>query len=493
MTRLASANRHFRSVSCPLLGRASLHEPQVATDYPEPSTAQGSNAVLSDPEQAANQPADCLIVSTDLSESASSQNEVTSTRSVMEPGASDMDPVLSEVDPDLHEPSSGINNQTSNLSESTAEVNKPTANESRADSSELEEGEIPPTPPATNIAPRLPNPRRPKTSNPRFRASNPSPEPGLGQPVPSADTSRPKHRKTTASHQVPAEGNDKPSRKRKRPSFIDTPDNEFRPPKISKTSNTNKKLCTDLGHEFAGLVSEATDSVALNFAKNILRHPVLDTVSKRLVYFSDASQRAMCGAIGIVWPTSLTSSNWEGKGAYYPISTDNTAILELFGICCALDLAIQDIDKERAIVPSTLSRTSSQSHTMTKEVLVFSDDAEALKRIRGEGPYNPEDEVGSQMEAISRHSKTLHSMGVHIELHLSPGHSGVPGNVAADAMAKRNMYELYVQTKTSWPTAEAITSRPIYPAPKPGSCLSRTARGSRGGRPAFPPSRPIIP
>ncbi|KAJ5517753.1 hypothetical protein N7453_000175 [Penicillium expansum] len=482
MTRLASANRHFRSVSCPLLGRASLHEPQVATDHPEPSTAQRSNAVPSDSEQAAEQSTDRLIASSDLSESTSSQNEVTSTLSEVEPGTNEVEPGLCEVDPDLHEPSSDINNPMSNLSESKTEVNEPTANESRADSSELEEGEIPPTPPATNVAPVYQTP-----------SSNPSPEPGLGQPVLSIDSSRPIHRKETASHQVAAESNDEPSRKRKRSSLPDPDVNESRQRKKKKTSKSDKHFSKKLGHEFSGFVSEVTGLNALNFAKNILRHPVPDTVSKRLVFFSDASQRAMCGAIGIVWPTSLTSSNWEGKGTYYPISTDNTAVLELFAICCSLELAIEDMDKEQAIVPTTLSRTSSQSHTMTKEVLLFSDDAEALKRIRGEGAYDPEDEVGSQMKAISRHSKTLHSMGVHVELHLSPGHSGVPGNVAADAMAKRNMYELYVQTKTSWPTVEAITSRPIYPAPKPGSRLSRVARGSRAGRPALPPSRPIIP
>lgn len=42
--------------------------------------------------------------------------------------------------------------------------------------------------------------------------------------------------------------------------------------------------------------------------------PVLQNVSKRLIYFCDVSIRCLCGVAGIVWPQSLASSEWEGKG-----------------------------------------------------------------------------------------------------------------------------------------------------------------------------------
>ncbi|KAJ5803836.1 uncharacterized protein N7518_000139 [Penicillium psychrosexuale] len=86
---------------------------------------------------------------------------------------------------------------------------------------------------------------------------------------------------------------------------------------------------------------------------------------------------------------------------------------------------------------------------MTKEVFVFSDNADALNRIRGDLAYEPESDVAIQLETIARHSEKLHRLGVSIELHLNPGHSGVPGNEAADKIAKKAMYELRMRTETS--------------------------------------------
>lgn len=69
-------------------------------------------------------------------------------------------------------------------------------------------------------------------------------------------------------------------------------------------------------------------------------------------------------------------------------------------------------------------------------MFIFTDDVYALQRIDGTLSYLPNGDISRQLAAISRHSKTLSELGVHVGLHLSPGHSGVPGNEAADQMAK---------------------------------------------------------
>ncbi|KAJ6185397.1 hypothetical protein N7519_006698 [Penicillium mononematosum] len=355
----------------------------------------------------------------------------------------------------------------------------------------LEPGEIPSAAPKAH-RPTLPakHPRRKSRRYPdrHIVPTNPSPRPGLGQPGSALSIPSPEQQAKTLSHQVAVGADGKASRKRKRALSPDPPTGSSRPAKRNNTSKASKRFCWQLGHEFSGFISDVKGPIALNFAKNILEHPVPDTVEKRLVYFSDASQRALCGAVGIVWPVCLTTSDWEGKGVYYPTSTDDSSILELFGIACSLEIAIHDMGKERATVAKTLPHTTSKPHAMSKEVFVFTDDVEALKRIRGDLAYDPTNDVANLLERISQHSKALHRLGVHVELHLSPGHSGVPGNEAADTLAKKTMYELFAATNSSWSTAKSATSMPTQPAPVRVS----TSRRSRLGLPPLPVPPPII-
>ncbi|KAJ5510261.1 hypothetical protein N7453_002364 [Penicillium expansum] len=99
----------------------------------------------------------------------------------------------------------------------------------------------------------------------------------------------------------------------------------------------------------------------------------------------------------------MDTGDWRGMFALYAQE-------------CAerLELAIQDMERERVTVANKPPRTTFQPYTMTKEAFIFSDDAEALRRLRGDVAYDPHDGVGSQMDAISQHSKTLHRLGVHV-------------------------------------------------------------------------------
>ncbi|KAJ5512141.1 hypothetical protein N7463_001693 [Penicillium fimorum] len=247
------------------------------------------------------------------------------------------------------------------------------------------------------------------------------------------------------------------------------PDDHRRPLKKKKTANANNKFSWELGHKFHGFVAPTTRDNALEFSNIILQLPVPKYVRKRLVYFCDGSIRFLCGAAGIVWPRSFNFPDWEGTGVYYPLSIDNTATLELFAIAATLQAAIKDMDKTRGdVAPRTdktlfrgnLAQTKSHQHHMTKEVFIFTDDMLALKRICGRLAYQPEEDIAHQLKAISEHSLTLHGLGVHVELHLSPGHSGVPGNEAADRMARKAQESLVRQTVTSWPTEQSMKSEP---------------------------------
>lgn len=134
---------------------------------------------------------------------------------------------------------------------------------------------------------------------------------------------------------------------------------------------------------------------------------------------------------GVVWPESPTSSKWEGKGFHHPISMDSSATLELFAITRTLEMTIEDIEKEpanviqhlpgdKALFQGKLAQTRSHTHNTKKEVFVFTDGAYALRRIDGDLAYSPNLDVANELEEISRHSRTLHSLAVHVELHLSP-------------------------------------------------------------------------
>lgn len=98
-------------------------------------------------------------------------------------------------------------------------------------------------------------------------------------------------------------------------------------------------------------------------------------------------------------------------------------------------------------------------------VIVFSDDAHSLNRIRGDLIFEPESDVASQLETIARHSETLLMLGVYTELHLNSGYSGGPGNAVTDRMAKMAMYDLHMRMKTSWLTIGSVTDIATQPAP----------------------------
>ncbi|KAJ5512137.1 hypothetical protein N7463_001689 [Penicillium fimorum] len=85
--------------------------------------------------------------------------------------------------------------------------------------------------------------------------------------------------------------------------------------------------------------------------------------------------------------------------------------------------------------------------------------------------YTPNGDMATELEAIARHYKKLNQLGVQLELqlelHLCPGHSEVPGNVAADAFAKKTQNRLFMQTAMAWSTAKSMKAA-LGPSSVPG-------------------------
>ncbi|KAJ5512136.1 hypothetical protein N7463_001688 [Penicillium fimorum] len=313
-------------------------------------------------------------------------------------------------------------------------------------------------------------------------ACNPDPEHYLGGPTPLYKTSTPERSSPTpissptpSQGEVLAEGNE--SSLSFDQSFSQLEPNE----KIKTKQDADKRFSWQLGHDFVGFVSLLDGRVAFDIANNILQLPIPPNVCKRLVYFCDASIRSAWGAVGIVWSENFTSTNWVGTGVCYPDSIESTATLELFAIARTLKIAIEEIDTDHAGVSQDLlvdrlffqphlHQTRSNSHQMSKEVFIFTDDIFALRRIGGHLAYLPDGNVSRQLEEISRHSETLSQLGVHLELHLSPGHCGIPGNEAADMVAKMTQNEL--ERKKTRLTTESAEDEPANVTPGPSSGTS---------------------
>ncbi|KAJ5197541.1 hypothetical protein N7449_008020 [Penicillium cf. viridicatum] len=449
MRRPALAKGHMRSASCsPAISDERGHASQIAVE-PTPLTSRGSDHATSTTGESTISPQTPIFDTKELvsntSETTSGLNEEASSLSQLptsQPESrsnptestislTDSTAALEELPTSQPEPPSDPTESTISLRDSTA-----ASNELPSSLEELEEGEILSTSPTTNFASPPPNPQHsiaPLPPHQRVRASNPSPQPILGQ-----------------SQHTPLQPNGRLGRKRKELDGQLESQNKKRKKKDNPEDKTHYKSSRQLGHNFVGFIVLVDDYRAWDIANKILQLPVPQNVRKRLVYFCDASIR---------------SFKWDGKGVYYPLSVESSATVELFAIACTLELAICEIYQERAtIVPNPrVDRTFFQQqssliryhvHRMTKEVFVFTDDINALRRIGGRLSYDPNGDMASHLEAIARHSKTLNRLGVHVELHLTPGNSKVPGNMAADAMARKAQNELFVQTAISWPVME---------------------------------------
>lgn len=291
--------------------------------------------------------------------------------------------------------------------------------------------------------------------------------------------------------------------KRKR---SDSPSPNSKSAKRQRTSsNGDQVFCHQLGIEFTGFICLPGYDQAHLVARRIYDLPVPEQVTKRLIFYVDGSARYFCGGVGVVWrsnwgetdqdngenngedndtgedngmkggmrrgsrrgsrnkpPVLSHQRDFKGKGAFFPFSSDDMAAIELFAIASALKFAIQDIEMPHADSrPSWGKRdwllnprhepTHSPMHKMQKELFVFSDQKEALERLAGERLIPSTGYIAEQVADVCHLSNVLATKGIHVELHYSPGHSGIAGNIAAHHKARAYQTAFADVTTSFWP------------------------------------------
>ncbi|KAJ5795249.1 hypothetical protein N7457_001848 [Penicillium paradoxum] len=312
------------------------------------------------------------------------------------------------------------------------------------------------------------SPGSPSSPNQRVRSTSPSPGSGvevseshvltrLDAPLP------PRHHQSVTSSPT----NVQPSASKKRArSPSETLDSA---PARETRREKGRKFCGELGHKFEGSIAITTRAEAMQVAYRIHGLPVPEQVTSRVILFGDACIRNRRGAVGIVWKAGGAASKWDGLGVAFHEKTDDTSALELYAVGCGLKFALDNIDSAEYTVSRDdpadtnffrpkMRRTGSHSHMMKREVFVFTDEETVLRRLNGDVSYHGDGPYGTQIRAICELSVLLAQRDIHVELHLSPGHSHIPGNVAANDMARKAQRELFVLGHNDEPPRDASTS-----------------------------------
>ncbi|CAP96456.1 hypothetical protein EN45_077590 [Penicillium chrysogenum] len=346
---------------------------------------------------------------------------------------------------------------------------------SRSRSSSLEEGEIPQSPAIHQRARLQANPQQPtgrRGPDRQVRSKDPSPEPQFNEPQDQQPTaslgdrqSRSKQPRSKQPHQLQPIA----SLKRKR--------TQSNPPGLGRRARKQRiigKTCVELGYKFSGAIIVAIPMEADEVARCIHELPVPQQVTRRLVLYSDACIRDTSAAAGIVWKSPTSLPEWDGLGVGYPSNTNNSGVVELYAIACAMKFALDHVGHPAFAVSSKNSpgsshfwpgtRSMSHTHTMKRETMLFTDDRYALQRLDSAlanpvgGPHWP------LLKAICDLSQLLAQSDVHLELHWSPGHADIPGNEAAHDMSRRAEIETNLsrtmEERERMPMAEKKANRP---------------------------------
>lgn len=204
-----------------------------------------------------------------------------------------------------------------------------------------------------------------------------------------------------------------------------------RSPEAGEGPSSGKKPKTPRGTKFPGSICRSyKDGLALALKPQIVGLQA---------FFVDASVRSGCAAVAASWrvPNSGTGE-WEGQGTEVPFPCEDSEVAEIFAIGNAMVLSIKKIQ-------SCASQASASR--LWQVVLIFSDSDGAVQRIQR---YDTKTGVGAFASAqretetprfkevldfVIVSSQALSRLGTRIKLYLVPGHSGVPGNVAADRLA----------------------------------------------------------
>jgi ribonuclease HI len=147
------------------------------------------------------------------------------------------------------------------------------------------------------------------------------------------------------------------------------------------------------------------------------------------IFWTDASiVFGACAAGAVVWKQP-PSWAWNSQGFHYPYLTQSTDVVEMFAIAHALKRAVDDIKQ------SLGDSVKDVNVQITQRVFVFTDSIAALTGVENEAQSDRVRSTSEQARTIIGYSVDLDNLGAKVELHLVPGHTGVPGNDRAHKAA----------------------------------------------------------
>ena len=195
--------------------------------------------------------------------------------------------------------------------------------------------------------------------------------------------------------------------------------------------------------KFKGLVIIHGRDHAKEFSLRVYSDPSTRESTHRHIFWTDAS---ICGtniAGAVVWRESAVPEKWAQKTYGRKCAPgEGPGPGEIMAIAMALEIAIARISQVQASLPTSeviLQDRDKICHT----VQVFSDSEEALQFIGCYPSKLTRKPIHSQQaHMVLSHTTTLRELGAVVELHLVPGHNGVPGNILAHRVAKNTARQL---------------------------------------------------
>lgn len=209
---------------------------------------------------------------------------------------------------------------------------------------------------------------------------------------------------------------------------------------------------------FTNINLPVPDDTRFFFASNVAEFPANKYVSRRVILWTDGSVRKEYGAAAVVWQErGATASNidleWENLQIPYPTRIKSSTVVELFGVAEAMKHALNLIEKSSAnalrhsksnpqkfqdiLQEYDCKLTWSHVHDMFRELFIFTDSEDVLKMIATFNIRHPDRGplVRAELTKIYYLSCEMQRRGIHLEFHLSRGHSGIEGNRLADRWA----------------------------------------------------------
>ncbi|KAJ5114041.1 hypothetical protein N7456_002575 [Penicillium angulare] len=169
-------------------------------------------------------------------------------------------------------------------------------------------------------------------------------------------------------------------------------------------------------------------SSALDFAKDMVDVPnIWGFLHCHIVWTDGSLPRNGMGGSAIVWKVGL-GERWRSLRRKLTFQTDRSEFAELHGLGMAVEKAINLVKEAR----------DTRQAPLIDQVVILTDCTSCMYMVRDHylDRYGPPQIFNSTLRLITGALRLLKRMGVVVEFHWVPGHSGVLGNDLADSEAR---------------------------------------------------------